>query len=139
MKQFYVTIGITSIVLLSIAMGCSRENKIQKLQLTDYSSLRSEVVKRVQDSQITPDQSGVAALPEELKTASMDGRAYISKGQGHGLLVAFNITRGRSLTTEFLVYSEVPIVDKVKKVTVGPLSLTFESEIDNHWCQMVER
>jgi len=75
-----------SLVLVLVCSACSnsKDKDKQSGQLTSYASLRDEVVKRVQNGQLSPDGTGVIILPEQLNAASNDAQVYLSKKPNAG-------------------------------------------------------
>lgn len=102
------------------------------VELTDYSSLRAEVVKRVQSGEIKPDVAGVVVLPQKLSRASVDGRAYVSSSSTSGQLIAFKSMSGKNFGGGVL-YAEKDLNKDSVNIQVGPLALAVRGKIGEHW------
>jgi hypothetical protein len=110
--------------------GCGNKGKSASAQagLPDYSSMRDEVVKRVQDGTIQPDAAGMAILPSGLELASTGGKIFVAHDPGAGLLVLFNAAAGGV----GLLYAEKPLALQTK-LKVGPAQLTVDTKNKDHW------
>ena len=127
-----------SLVLVLVCSACSnsRDKDKQSGQLTSYTSLRDEVVKRVQNGQLSPDGTGVIILPEQLNAASNDAQVYLSKRPNAGLLIAFNVSIN-AYRREYLLYAERDLPERTKNVKVGPLELNLVGKTQSNWYRAI--
>ena len=116
-----------------LLFGCSKRKEAgTEGEFIDYTSLRADVVKRVQSGEIKPDEAGVVVLPQKLNMASVDGRAYVSKSPTSGQLIAFKSMAGK-IFGEGILYAEKGISKDTTDIQVGPFTLAIRGRINEHW------
>lgn len=124
-------------IFLSSACGHKPDAK-ETASLTSYESIREKVIDRAEKGELSPNASGIISLPNELKAASNDAQAYMSKDANAGLMIAFNVSMN-PYRKEFLLYAERDLPPNAKAVKVGPLNLTVAAKGDDHWYRTIAR
>ena len=128
---------ISCCLIAAFSFGCEKSTQQKSSPETPYSDLRQQVVDRVQKGLITPDTTGVASLPDDLKDAAADSKVITARDSALGLLVAFNLSINASDRAEYLLYAEKDIPEGTKTIVVGSLRLNVASKSKSHWYQAV--
>jgi len=101
----------------------------------------AKVIDQLQQGALKSNPSGPIRLPGSLRRASVDGEIYVSRPSTNQLLVVFKTWKGKGRNMEGLLYSSqmiaVPTVGKDYygnlTVSVGPIALVLEKQIDSNW------
>ncbi|HWQ91576.1 MAG TPA: hypothetical protein VN673_07880 [Clostridia bacterium] len=107
------------LVCLSLVAGCKKATPAQG-DVLDYGSDRDAVVQAVKSGQLKPNAAGVISLPDNLKSASINGQVYSGNDGSGGFLLAFPLMQA-SGRMECMLYAD-------KALAPGPLqvgSVTF--------------
>jgi len=130
--------GCAGMVLALVGCGkAAHEGGAEKSEVMDYSAMRTEAVDRILKGTITPADSGVATLPQDLKGASSDGQALVFKDATAGFIIAFNLTPEGSARPDYLVYSKQALPANATVLAAGSVSFAVRARVDDHWCRAV--
>jgi hypothetical protein len=126
------------VIPIVLCPACGKDESKENGQLISFTSLRDKVVERAGNGELTPSSSGIISLPSDLKAASNDGQAYMSKDANAGLLIAFNMSINPH-RKEYLLYAERDLPQNSTSIQVGPLNLTIAGKGDDHWYRTIAR
>lgn len=128
------------LLALIACASCSKKPAADKTAgpLTDYVSMREEVVKRVKSGALAPDGSGVVQLPAELQSVSSDGRVLVANDPNAGLMILFKALPLRPGETLGQLYAEHAPANATE-IAFGSRSVKVRRKVNEHWFEISYR
>jgi hypothetical protein len=129
-----------SLAFILVCASCSKKPVADKTAgpLTDYVSMREEVVKRVQSGTLKPDVSGVVQLPADLQSVSSDGQVLVANDSNAGLMILFKALPLRPGETLGQLYTEHAPANAAE-FSLGSRSLKVRRKVNEHWFEVSYR
>lgn len=115
--------------LLTLLSACEKPQKLE--EGTNYESLRDKAVDEVLNGRLKPDSNGVIALPEALRSTSVNGQVLTAQHPTAGWIIAFPLNMRTRL--DLLVYVQNSLPADMKNIAVGGTTIDFSGNIGQNW------
>ena len=132
--RFYLVVPLLALLFCA---NCGKKPVADKSAgpLTDYVSMREEVVKRIKSGALKPDASGVVQLPSDLESVASDGRVLVANNPNAGLMILFKAMQLRPGETMGLLYSDHAPAN-VTDLAFLNFSLKVRRRVNDHWSEI---
>jgi hypothetical protein len=120
--------------------GCHKSGSSSSSSSSSVPQLTQRAGAIVAQGRLAPNKEGVVDLPETMKGASVDNKAYVKKGPGGEVWVLLLSTQESPTNFKAHLYCTQPPAQQPTKVQVlgpkGPVQVTVDSASPDGWYEV---